>query len=66
MVGMPKLGMLFLIHGIIKNMGFLKTWLACPNWARIVNTWFCTAWPAPFRASFAALLKYVQGGRAPL
>ena len=43
----------FLIHG-----------LACPNWARIVNTWFCTAWPASFRALFAALVKYTQRGGA--
>ena len=48
MVGMPKLGMELLIHGIINYM----VW-ACPNWARIVNTWFCTAWPASFRTFFA-------------
>ena len=29
----------------------------------IFDTWFCIAWPASFRALFAALVKDIQRGR---
>ena len=83
MVGMPKLGMVFLIHGIFKYMvgmpklgmvflihGIFNTWFGHAQIGHgIFNTWFCIAWPASFRALFAALVKYMQRGRpsaAPL
>ena len=58
MVGMPKLGMGFLIHGIF------NTWFGHAQIGHgIFNTWFCIAWPASFRALFAAFsTTYTKGG----
>ena len=58
MVGMPKSGMGFLIHGIF-NTGFGHAQIG--HW--IFNTWFCIAWPASFRAVFAVFsTAYPKGG----
>ena len=62
MVGMPNCGHYFLIHGI------LITWFGHAQIGHgIFNTWFCIAWPASFRALFAALVKYIckVGGLRP-